>query len=228
MQEHLCRTLAHFIAYLASHLKLPLSRKAEQALLTASPDSWRMMTRTPDEWHKRELEALSENSGLGEPHNLPDLFGEFESSPDTQGPLHEPELAQSSLPPLVDYFKMSNCESFPKSFCIPHSVQQDSPLYFNAMQAVENPDLGNGTMVEPSASINTPAMNITPASDQELWDTAKDPEHGKLSQEMNHSAADDFNFSEFLNAPSPEGLDLFGDEPDLTIPQKPLIPVSSK
>jgi hypothetical protein len=232
MQEHLCRTLAHFIVYLASHLNLPLSRKAEQALLTASPTSWRIMTRIPDEWHKRELEALSASSGSEESYNSAEPSTEFDRGLDAQDSLREPEVTQPSLPPVVDYFKVSNCESFPRSFCIPHSIRQDPPLDFNAMQTVENPDLERGMMPEPSTLINNPEMNITPASDQELWNTTnlQESEHIELRQEMDYSAVefeDDLDMSELPTPTCPKWPNFFADGPNFTIPRPPPIPISS-
>ena len=40
MQEHLCRTLAHYLVYLASHLGLRISTNAERSALDALPSEW--------------------------------------------------------------------------------------------------------------------------------------------------------------------------------------------
>lgn len=40
MQQHLCRTLAHYLVFLASHLGLQLSTNAERSALDAMPLEW--------------------------------------------------------------------------------------------------------------------------------------------------------------------------------------------
>jgi hypothetical protein len=40
VQEHLCRTLAHYLVYLASHLGLRISTNAERSAIDALPSEW--------------------------------------------------------------------------------------------------------------------------------------------------------------------------------------------
>lgn len=233
MQEHICRTLAHFIVYLASHLNLQLSRKAEQKLLTASPTSWRILTRTPNEWHKRELKALSEGAESKEPGNSMDPFASHDHGLATQSFWNEPELTQPSLPPVIDYSMIGYCEKFPKSFCIPYSIQQESPLYFDGMQAVENPDLASGTLLDPSTSTSTLEMSVAPPSSDELWSTimAPNPEYAELSQETDYSAVefeDDLQSCERTSPVCPEWPNFFADSPNFTVPHPPPISINSK
>jgi hypothetical protein len=67
MEEHLCRTLSHFLVYLGSSLNLSISGEAERATLRASPGSWHATETSTDvsqDW-RHNLERTSfEDSDL--------------------------------------------------------------------------------------------------------------------------------------------------------------------
>jgi hypothetical protein len=185
MQEHLCRTLAHFIIYLSSHLGLQLSRSAEQELLAASPTNWRKLCQRAEEWRKGEAAALKRPKER-HPRVLDSSFDAGLTSKSQVWFLGNHGNLRSGDSEELSFFEDDNTWENP----IPN------PTHFGAWISFDM--AGHDTMFGHSTTMDAEEMNLPLPVDEGLWSAVNIPEAEMMDPTQN-SDCFAFDFEDVLD-----------------------------